>query len=121
MDFKNSEIIGSLILAVVVALIIGVLIRQMYAERGRRDEMRARELAEMVEEVRLTWVGALCPVLLVIVAFVAAAGYARAVTILQQIEAGIAFLGAAVILGLGVAVGRRRTYRIYRSDQREPL
>jgi hypothetical protein len=37
----------------------------------------------------------------------------------DAIQAGIAFIGSAILFGLGVAMGRVRTYRVYRAEGAE--
>lgn len=75
----------------------------------------ATEIATIEEDVRLTGWGVFSLMLLILsVAFTAFAGMA-AKTVFQQIEAGVSMIASLLLFGLGVALGRRRTYRIYRS------
>jgi hypothetical protein len=85
-------------------------------EKPRAVEMR--ELAVMVEHVESTAVGNICGVLLVITLFFSMFGYSVATTIFQQIEAGVSLMAGVLLFGLGVVLGRKRTYRIYRSEHR---
>lgn len=115
-----AAIVAAVVLAFVIALAIWRINRDIRRHRAALQSVRERELATISEDVKLTAVGLLSVVLLVVTIFTTAAAYSRATTVLQQIEAGVAFLGACVILGLGAALGRRRTYTIHRSEQREP-
>lgn len=88
--------------------------------RKREEEMEARELATIVEEVRITPGGVICFILLVITVIATAFSYISAATVFQQIASGVSLIAGCILWGLGVALGQRRTYRIYRSEKREP-
>lgn len=108
----------------VAIVLIGLAVNAAMMIRRRREAERAlqaRELAVMVEDVRITGGGAICWVALAITVFGAIAGYNAAKTVFQQIEAGVSLIAGVMLFGLGAALGRRRTYRIYRSEQRTEL
>jgi hypothetical protein len=71
------------------------------------------------EEIEITGWGWLSRVLLVLAVIVSAVTMADARNILQQIYAGVGFLGSAIVFGLGIALGRKRTYRVYRKYKPE--
>lgn len=121
-ELNNQTIIGLIAVAaaaIVLALTGYNMVRTVRRERRAIDQQRARELAVMVEEVSMTAGGVLCLLLLIGTVLLSVGGYAAAKTVFQQIEAGVSLMSGCIIFGLGVALGRRRTFRIYRSEQRE--
>jgi hypothetical protein len=44
--------------------------------------------------------------------------YLMVTTVFQQIEVSVSMISGLILFGLGAALGRRRTYRIYRSENR---
>jgi hypothetical protein len=85
------------------------------------EKMKARELAVMVEDINMTGWGGFSLIMLVLTLVGAFFGYVSAKTVFQQIEAGVSLIAGLLLFGLGTALGRRRTYRIYRSEQRTDL
>ena len=108
----------ALFFALVIALLVWRLRQHVSAQRQETEKLRTRELAVMEEQIRLTMGGAICWVLLFVSVAVSIGAYSRAVNILQQIEAGVSLMAGILLFGLGAALGRRRVYRIYRSEQR---
>ena len=39
--------------------------------------------------------------------------------IVEQLQASVGFIGSAIVFSLGIALGRERTYKIYRADGAE--
>ena len=107
------------LVAVVFAGAIWKALRDLRRARMAAAALAAREIAVIEETVRSTGFGAVCIVLLLIVIAASGVGYTKAVTVFQQIEIGVGFIGSLIVLGLGAALGRRRSYTVYRSEQRE--
>ncbi|HWW46573.1 MAG TPA: hypothetical protein VNZ94_01885 [Xanthobacteraceae bacterium] len=72
------------------------------------------------ETVKVTWVGSVSLVALV----ASTVGYAgvlfHAETLFQQMEAHLSLLCCILVFGLGIALGRRRTYTIVRRPHQGP-
>ncbi|WP_338688432.1 hypothetical protein V5279_23850 [Bradyrhizobium sp. 26S5] len=73
------------------------------------------EIAEIREEVTITNWGTFSRFGLGLGILIETIALFGATSIFQQIQAGVAFIGTAIVCGLGVAMGRRRTYRVYRT------
>ncbi len=74
-------------------------------------------IATIEEEVRLTAWGVISLILLILSVIGSLMVSAGATTVFQQIEAGVSLISGLLLFGLGVALGRRRTYRVVRSGQ----
>lgn len=88
--------------------------------RAREQALQAREMAVMEEEVNSTTEGKISFALLALSVLGSITIFAAAKTVFQEIEAGVMLIAGSILFGLGVALGRTRTYRIYRSEYREP-
>ena len=110
--------VGVICAALVLLVWAGIVAAQRRKER--EANLAAREMATMIEETQVTPGGAICFALLVITVIGSFFAYGKATTIFQQIEAGVSLIAGSILFGLGVAIGRKRTYRIYRSEQRQP-
>lgn len=123
MFFSNEKItVGVAGIAIVVLCMVITFALSRRANRQRRtrdEELAARELATIVEEIQITAGGVICFILLIGTIVLAISAYSTAATVFQQIEAGVSLIAGCILWGLGVALGRRRTYRIYRSERRE--
>jgi hypothetical protein len=113
----------SILVGVVSAVILGATAAMVLAIRQRRQQeefLRVREVATIVEEIRVTGAGRICWVLLGSIAlFSCAVGYYYSVeTVAQQIRLGMLVVVGLFIFGLGAALGRRRTYRVYQHQVR---
>ncbi|WLA78820.1 sel1 repeat family protein [Bradyrhizobium elkanii] len=74
---------------------------------------RGRQTAIVEAQSRLTGGGVLCAFLLVLSVLTTMGLYSEAKTIFQQIQAGVAMIAAILLFGLGVAVLRKHTYRVF--------
>lgn len=119
-QLRNQDYVAGLILAGFAIIIIGLVLNAMVGARRRReqfDALKQREFAVMVEEVNSTGWGAFCIMMLVLTVLASVFGYNVAKTVFQQIEAGVTLIAGLILFGLGAALGRRRSYRLYRSEQ----
>jgi len=114
--------VGAFWIMVVIALLITVVAGKAIDRRRRKreEELASRELAIIVEDVAITAGGRISMAMLVLTIIYAVLVYVAAKTVFQQIEAGVTLIGGSIIWGLGIAVGRVRTYRVYRSEHRSP-
>jgi hypothetical protein len=109
-----------IVLGIVVILIVATVVgkKRIVKEPEKPREIEMREFAVMVEKIESTAGGTICGVLLFITLFFSLLGYSAATTVFQQIEAGVSLMAGILLFGLGVVLGRKRTYRIYRSEHR---
>jgi hypothetical protein len=117
-----------LFLVAAVGLLIYVVWRYLHdrqiEKHGQRHETPARvqaagpevEIAVIKEEIEITSWGNFSRIALAIAIVIETFGVLGASNYFQAIQAGVAFIGSAILFGLGVALGRKRTYRIYRTD-----
>jgi hypothetical protein len=111
----------ALVVVGVFIAIVGIWFALGVAAQKRSERMAAlqdRELAVIVERVEVTVGGSLCTLLLIVTIIGTIFAYSKATTVFQQIEAGVSLIGGCILFGLGTALGRSRTYRIYRSERR---
>jgi hypothetical protein len=62
-----------------------------------------------------------CQALLGLTLLAGFASFSSAANVIQQIVIGVGMLAGLGLFGLGAALGRKRTYRIYRSEHRTDL
>ena len=102
--------------AVILGAGIGIVVamRQRVAARREQEEfLRVREVATIVEDVKVTGAGSVCWFLLGLTALLSCAGYYSVETVAQQVGLGVLLVIGLCIFGLGAALGRRRTYTVY--------
>jgi nucleoside permease NupC len=114
----SDRLIGYAIVLVLAVLIAAALYYQRRRRRDETDELISRELAVITERIDTTAGGAISGLLLTLSVIAALFEYGAATTVFQQITAGVTLIGGMALFGLGVAMGRRRTYTIYRSQHR---
>jgi hypothetical protein len=118
----DKQYVGpAILIGLVLIAIVGIVTTML---RGRNEYRRNGpplvETGYIKEESSLTAGGALSLVALIINLIVCGLFASAAQTVFQEIEIGVAFLGGNMLWGLGVAVGRRRTYRTYRYEAEKP-
>lgn len=113
--------LGSGPVLLLLAALIGLAIWKERRRRVRQRALEARELAVIIEEVATTGGGNISFAMLVLTVLGSIAVFGGAKTVFQEIAAGVLLIAGAILFGLGVALGRTRTYRIYRSEHRDPL
>ncbi|AVT76598.1 hypothetical protein RPPS3_25350 [Rhodopseudomonas palustris] len=114
---ENESIVAGLVFfAIFVVVPAIVLARREWAYR-RQEAQAGQEAAVIIEHVRMTWVGIVSLMLLVLTVIGAIVAYIAARTEFQQVQAGVSLIGSVLLFGLGVALGRRRTYRVLRSER----
>jgi hypothetical protein len=118
--------LGSIILMAVLA--IGLLIVFIVVER--RDKAlkatQAKQIqnpsprfavsARIEEDVATTPGGNICGFFLVVTILVSAVIFGVAETVFGQIEAGLFLIAGTLLFGLGIVLGRKRTYVVYQVD-----
>jgi hypothetical protein len=100
--------------------LIGLGVAAWYFRQQENTEMRPKppapgvERAVIVEEIEITNWGNFSRIGLIIAIAIETFGLLGANTVLQQTQVGVAFIGSAVLFGLGMTLGRKRTYRVYK-------
>ncbi len=117
----NGALVALVTFVVAAVILIAAVTAAGKRRRQRQIELAARELAVIVEHVQISAFGGICVVLLFVTVIGSVFGYSAAKTVFQQIEAGVSLIAGCILFGLGAALGQSRTYRVYRSDQREPM
>lgn len=75
------------------------------------------EIARIVEEVRTTLGGGVCTLMLILNAVCTIPPFIFDSSAVRQAAWAAAFTGGSVLWGIGVIVGRRRTYVVHRSPK----
>jgi hypothetical protein len=118
-DPRVQAIIGFSIVAVGIAVVILILRERAVFRWPREAALAAREPAVIVRDTQVTSGGVICFTLLILTVASTIFAYSRAITVFQQIEADVSLIsGSSILFGLGVALGRKRTFRIYPSEHR---
>ncbi|MDN4982291.1 hypothetical protein QY049_03515 [Bradyrhizobium sp. WYCCWR 13022] len=110
--------VGSMLLVVVVAALAIFLLVKIFRERekaiARRDAIAAMtEIGAVAEEFRITGWGWFSRAALVFSILLSIYAMDDARNVLQQILASVGLISSAIIFGVGMILGRRRTYRVY--------
>lgn len=104
---------GGILLAILVTIAVELRKRSRRAEEfGHWREHN--ELATIRETIVLTSGGGLALVLMVLHNILIVVTFFTARTVLQETVMLLGWIGGNLLLGLGVALGRRRTYTAYR-------
>jgi hypothetical protein len=112
----SFPILIGVVSAVILGATIGIVaaIRQRVVARRQQEAfLRVREVATIVEKVRMTGAGSICWFLLGTSALFWCVAYYSAETVAQQVGLGVLLAVSLSIFGLGAALGRRRTYTVY--------
>lgn len=117
-DPRVQAVIGLVIIAVGIAVVFFILRERIVLRQQREAALAARELAVIVENTQVTSGGVICFALLILTIASTIFAYSKATTVFQQIEASVSLISGSILFSLGVALGRKRTYRIYRSEHR---
>jgi hypothetical protein len=124
-ELKQNPTLGIILLLVVALIVFGVgtanSMRALRRQREAEAALAARELAVIVEENKVTAGGTFSMLMLVLTILFAVGIFVSAKSAIHEIEAGVVLTAGSVVWGLGIALGRRRTYRVFRSEHREPM
>src|SRR5258705_9009182 len=71
------------------------------------------EIAAITEEIQITGWGRFSRIGLGIMFMLAVIGMAEARSMIDQIHVSVGFISSTILFGLGVALGRKRIYRVY--------
>ncbi|MGY4399878.1 hypothetical protein [Bradyrhizobium sp. USDA 3315] len=96
----------------------GMMASESAAQAAQAASKSGAEVAEIREEITVTGWGTFSRFGLGLGILIETIALFGATSIFQQIQAGVAFIGTAIVCGLGVAMGRRRTYRVYRAESK---
>lgn len=99
------------------AVVVAVLLTAM---RWRHIAQPVKPpLATIEERISFTAVGIVSLLLLILHNAAVVIWLAKSTTVIHEAAIGTMWIGGNVLWGLGVALGRRRTYRIDRASDRE--
>ncbi|MDN5003976.1 hypothetical protein ACFQZO_24365 [Bradyrhizobium sp. GCM10027634] len=114
--------IAGLVFVIIVAAILFFAVegRDARLKREAAAQIPPRPVAVIDEQSSLTGGGQICAVLLVVSVALSMALYSQANTVFQQIQAGVAMICGILLFGLGVAVLRKRTYKIFELTNAPP-
>jgi hypothetical protein len=98
-------------------VLLGLAVREFLRPRAERQ---GEAIAVIEERVTFTIGGGVALLMLVISIAGAAMWFLAARTVIEQAAVGAVFTANAVIWGVGIVVGRRRTYVVRRAPPGEP-
>lgn len=122
---EHAQAIATTILVVLgIAVLVGLIAyirgKQPWYERYLRGERLGPNDMIFTEHVRTTAIGTLCGLGLIVVNALALAGFSLARLGLLQVAPLLIWIGLNMLLGLGVALGRRRVF-VMRKNPNMPL
>jgi hypothetical protein len=118
-SFFDGAIGQALIVIVVLALVAGTIIFAIKTMRRQAAKPAPRELpgiATIVETTTLTVGGSVALILLVLHNIGVAGFSAKALSAVQEAALGTFWIGGNILWGIGIIVGRKRRYTVYRQD-----
>lgn len=111
---SGSAVAGVLFIIIVACILfLAVERRDKQLKQDAASYKPPEPVAVIHERSTPTFAGNICAVLLVLSVFFSARSYLEATTILQQIQATLAMIAGILLFGLGVALMRKRTYRVF--------
>ena len=114
----------SLLIAIVVGALAGLavtaVILKFWSGPPRLTPPTLTEIARIEERVRFSLTGGMAVVLLLLHQTLILSLWQGALGSLPEAAIGIAWIAGNVLWGIGVIVGRRRSYRVFRLDPPSP-
>lgn len=101
------------------ALAIAAAIWSFGLLRRRADRPIRAELAQIIETISATPAGGFCMLMLLLHQVGCFAAFGTSTNVIQEATIACLWIGGNVLWGLGVALGRRRTYVVYRDVPRD--
>jgi hypothetical protein len=115
---SDINTVGSVFIGVVFAVII--ILRWLNERNRERDKLKPAPTASIEEKVTATAFGQFCMFLLGVTAFVTTLMFIGAKTVFNEMEAGIFLIAGTLLFGLGIAIGRTRSYAVYQPEGAKP-
>jgi hypothetical protein len=121
MEFVWVVVVG----AAVIALFIAVerrdrRLKEQQSKQAQIPAARLFQSGQIEEDVRTTPGGNVCTVLLAITIVISVIIFFVAGTVFGQIEAGLFLICGILLFGMGIALGRERSYRVYQIETVPP-
>ena len=111
--------VGLAIIAVFVAVERrGLKIKKQQEERMRGPIATVGPQTSLIQEdVKTTPTGHVCAFFLAVAILISIVIFAASQTVFGQIEAGIVLIASGLLFGMGIVLGRERSFRVYPINQ----
>ena len=122
LDHLRPDVRSAILIALLAAFILPWLYYLLIARRdGLRQDAKSQEtsLAVIREKVEFTGWGLLSAIMVVINTAAATAWWQTTISAPQEAVVALIWLGGTAFFGLGAALGRRRTYTVFRINETE--
>ena len=110
----TQDAINYFIAAAGVALIAVILVASIWGWRRTRTPLPELQIAVISERIAYSVGGILALLFLLLSNAAALYAWISGIGVVSETTLAIVWLGSTMLGGLGVIVGRRRTYRVYR-------
>jgi len=113
-----QEWIAVAVVAAILAVLFALLVRVRWQSRVKRiahlEDLAASHIADIEEDVRLSLGGTICLLLLILHNFAVLSWFTLPKSAFQEASVAAIWTGGNVLWGIGILIGRRRTYHVRR-------